>query len=126
MFILLQSPFFFSQTNLSSSLHTLHMYFLYIIIRQTRDCAACGPLIPKNPLRCSPLATRKEASNCAHSNLCQMLFVSIGRQRRKGQRAKEAAHHIPNKIIHVLYYCSLKEPINTSAQTQLMILHEAD
>lgn len=122
MFILFKkSPFLFSQTNLSSSLHALHMYFLYIIIRQTRDCAVCGPLIPKKktPLRCSPLATSKEASICAHSNLCQMLFVSIGWQRRKGQGRKRQHIILPNKIIRVLYYCSLKEPINTWAQTSL-------
>ena len=101
---------------------TLCICTSYTLLSGRQEIVLCVALwFPKKktPLRCSPLATSKEASICAHSNLCQMLFVSIGWQRRKGQGRKRQHIILPNKIIRVLYYCSLKEPINTWAQTSL-------
>ena len=120
-----------NQTNASSVLlcNSYIHAFAYVLLIQNyqadkRWCCVWPSDSQRNPLRCSPLATSKEASNCLPTFTKCFLSQLVGRDERgKGERGS-VPYQIKEFSNHII--AVFMEPINTSAQTKLMILPEAD
>ena len=120
-----------NQTNASSVLlcNSYIHAFAYVLLIQNYQadkkwCCVWPSDSQRDPLRCSPLATSKEASNCLPTFTKCFLSQLAGRDERgKGERGS-VSYQIKEFSNHII--AVFMEPINTSAQTQLMILPEAD